>query len=605
MLLWDTVRATAVLALVAASGLAQDPELVLRSTTRLVQVEVVVRDASGHPVPGLKKGDFEILEDKKPQPIQFFADYRREKPAVAELPPGMVSNRPEVTGPRRGVTVILVDSLNTGWAARARAYENLIKFLKGADPGDRVALYTLGHQFKVFHDFTGDARALLKRIEAMGNPTLAAIGDETPLDQIIPEAAALSKWAGNQQDMIGLVARATATLDTLTAIANHLGSTPGWKSLIWISSGFPLQTGMDRIASTTEWRGTGPPRARSAPSRPNSIAPSRPCPTPTSPCTPSTRPVSGVAGVRCRGARPGSGQPWQETNSMLRQMARRTVGKAYTDINDILGSLKDVTEGAQSSYTLAYYAPNPRDDGEYRRIQVRVKKRGLNVSHREGYFALAADEIRQTDPDQAMLATARDPLDSAVIGIDAQLQSTAAGTRVIARVNTAELISGDSGAFKVEATAGVYQFDREGRHLGPSPTKSASTATPPRPPNSPSSACHTTAPSPSIPKPSASASSSAPIAPAPSAPSPCPCAPPSDGRRQIAGRQNALARPVGGDAAWALRVAGDCFMTSTKLLAGRRHPGGRSESMPGRRAGCWRFEVRPLSSMTTPGWAGR
>lgn len=463
----NAARSFAILVFIAAAGLGQDPELVLRSTTRLVQVEVVVRDSSGNPVPGLKKGDFEVLEDKKPQPIQFFADYRRETPALAELPPGMVSNRPEVTGPRRGVTVILIDSLNTGWAARARAYENLVKFLKGANPDDRIALYTLGHQFKVFHDFSGDARALLKRIEAMGNPTLAAIGDETPLDQIIPEAADLNKWAGSREDSVRLVARATATLNTLTAVANHLGSTPGWKSLIWISGGFPMQTGMDRSTSATHWRGsrttTGEfrsfdhefDRAIKALSNSNVAV---------YPIDPAGLQVSPEfdAAVRV----PSLGQPWQETGSMFRQVARRTGGKAYTDINDILGSLRDVTEGAQSSYTLAYYAPNPRDDGEYRRIQVRVKKRGLNVSHREGYFALAADEIRQTDPDQAMLATARDPLDSAVIGIDAQLQSTAAGTRVIARVNAAELISGDSGAFKVEATAGVYQFDREGRHLG-------------------------------------------------------------------------------------------------------------------------------------------
>jgi VWFA-related protein len=453
--------------LIAAAGLGQDPELVLRSTTRLVQVEVVVRDSSGKPVPGLTKDDFEVLEDKKPQPIQFFADYRREKPALAELPPGMVSNRPEVTGPSRGVTVILVDSLNTGWAARARAYENLVKFLKGADPDDRVALYTLGHQFKVFHDFTGDAGALLKRIEAMGNPTLAAIGEETPLDQIIPEGAELLKWAGAREDSVRLIARATATFDTLTAIANHLGSTPGWKSLIWISGGFPMQTGMDRSTSATRWRGnrttTGEFRSFDAEfdRAIKALTNSNVAVYPIDPIGLQVSPEFDAA-VRV----PGSGQPWQETGSMFRQVARRTGGKAYTDLNDILGSLKDVTEGAQSSYSLAYYAPNPRDDGKYRRITVRVKRRGLTASHREGYFALAADDIRQTDPAQALLAAARDPLDSSVIGIDAQLRSAAAGPRVLARIHAAELISPTGSGFVVEATTGVYQFDREGRQTG-------------------------------------------------------------------------------------------------------------------------------------------
>lgn len=467
-MMWNcTARGGLLLAVVAAAGVAQAPELVLRSTTRLVQVEVVVRDGSGKPVSGLKQGDFEILEDKKQQPIRFFADYRREKPAETGLPPGMQSNRPEVTGPRRGVTVILIDSLNTNWAARARAYENLMKFLNGADPDDRIALYTLGHEFKVFHDFTGDARSLRKRIKERGNPSLAAIGEEAILNELIPEGALLAKWAREQEGAARLVARATATLDTLTVVANHLGSTPGWKSLIWISGGFPLQTGMERNANMTQWRGsrttTGELRSfdpefdRAIKALTNSNV--------------AVYPIDPV-GLQAlpqidAGARmPGSDRPWQETGSMFMQMARRTGGRAYTDINDILGSLRDVTEGAQSSYTVAYYAPNPKDDGKYRRIEVRVKKPGLSVSHREGYFAIAADEIRQSDPEKLMLAAARDALDSAVIGIDAQWMTTPDGPRVRARVNTAELISNEGSGFKVEAVSGVYQFDREGRHLG-------------------------------------------------------------------------------------------------------------------------------------------
>jgi VWFA-related protein len=467
MKLTNAARTFVAFGWMAAAGMAQAPEIVIRSTTRLVQVEVVVRDSAGRPVAGLTKDDFEVYEDKRRQPIQFFAGYRRDTPALAEVPPGMVSNRPEVTGPRRGATVILVDSLNTGWAARARAYENLLTFLKGADPGDRVALYTFGHQLKVFHDFTGDAGSLLKRIEAMGNPTLAAIGDEPGLDEIIPEAADLYQWGQNWQDSVRLVARATATLDTLTGIANHLGSTPGWKSLIWISGGFPLQTGMDRSTSSTQWRGArittgefrsfGPEFDRAIKALTNSNVAVYPI----DPIGLQTAPEYDAAS---RG--PVSAQPWQETGAMFRQMAKRTGGRAYTDINDILGSLKDVTEGAQSSYTIAYYAPNPSDDGKYRRIDVRLKTRGLTASHREGYYAIAADDLRQTDPEKAMLAAARDPLDSAVVGIDAHLHRAATGPRIQARIHTAELIAPAGSGFVLEATAGVYQFDLEGRLLG-------------------------------------------------------------------------------------------------------------------------------------------
>src|ERR1039458_8592956 len=54
---------------------AQGPEpsgVTIRTTTTLVQVGVVVRDAKGRPVEGLRKEDFEILDNGKPQPIAVF-----------------------------------------------------------------------------------------------------------------------------------------------------------------------------------------------------------------------------------------------------------------------------------------------------------------------------------------------------------------------------------------------------------------------------------------------------------------------------------------------------------------------------------------------------
>ena len=64
---------------------AQGPEpsgVTIRTTTTLVQVGVVVRDAKGKPVVGLKKEDFEILDNGKPQPIAVFygVPYRPRQP---------------------------------------------------------------------------------------------------------------------------------------------------------------------------------------------------------------------------------------------------------------------------------------------------------------------------------------------------------------------------------------------------------------------------------------------------------------------------------------------------------------------------------------------
>src|ERR1700678_558573 len=49
------------------------PQLRLTAQAQLVQLEVVVRDAHGQPVSGLKKSDFEILDEGKPRDIAAFS----------------------------------------------------------------------------------------------------------------------------------------------------------------------------------------------------------------------------------------------------------------------------------------------------------------------------------------------------------------------------------------------------------------------------------------------------------------------------------------------------------------------------------------------------
>lgn len=45
----------------------------IRSTTRLVQVSVIVTDKKGEPVSGLSKQDFAVLDEGKTQEIAFFS----------------------------------------------------------------------------------------------------------------------------------------------------------------------------------------------------------------------------------------------------------------------------------------------------------------------------------------------------------------------------------------------------------------------------------------------------------------------------------------------------------------------------------------------------
>src|SRR5262245_4622261 len=66
-----SVAAFAILLMTAAPLAQQRP--VFRSVREMVLVDVVVRDRSGVVVKGLKAGDFEILEDGKPQEVLTFS----------------------------------------------------------------------------------------------------------------------------------------------------------------------------------------------------------------------------------------------------------------------------------------------------------------------------------------------------------------------------------------------------------------------------------------------------------------------------------------------------------------------------------------------------
>jgi VWFA-related protein len=334
--------------------------------------------------------------------------------------------------------------------------DNLLKFLEGAQPDDRIALYTLGGELKIFHEFAGDARALREKLDRYKNARVWTEGEGALINALMDsDAASLLRWTLKTEDEARATARAEATFDALEKVANRLGSTPGWKSLVWISSGVPMQLGMDSPTTAGRTVRVGPVRSfekefdRAVRALTNSNV--------------AVYPID-PAGLQ---AAPASAGNWRslQTGSMLTQLAESTGGRAYVDENDILGALKQVTDAAQANYTVAYYPSDASFDGRYRKIEIRMKKAGLTASHRKGYYALDLALVSREDADKAIRAAALDPLDAAVIGIDAGLQDTDAGPQVIARIDTAELLWPAAGAFEVRVSIGVFQYDADGRQL--------------------------------------------------------------------------------------------------------------------------------------------
>src|SRR6266700_1690999 len=239
------------------------PETVIRSSTRLVQVSVVVEDKKGNLVTGLKQEDFKILDEGNPQQIAFFtaatpAPDQASSPAASQLPPNAFTNRYDLKGqdPPGAVTVVLFDALNTAPADQSYVRKEVIHFLQSLKPPVHVAVYGLTTQLFILHEFTRDAADLVAAANHFTPKELAAFdASHTPKIDLVSLGAdkqwlrlqnAVNNANGEIADLHN-ISRVGTTVGALEAIANHVSGIPGRKSLVWISGGFPIQVGMPDI----------------------------------------------------------------------------------------------------------------------------------------------------------------------------------------------------------------------------------------------------------------------------------------------------------------------------------------------------------------------
>ena len=122
-----------------------------KAKARLVLVDVVVTNNSREPVTGLKREDFEVLEDGKPQPVSSFEEHKGEPPTQIKLPsmpPNVYTNCPLVQT-ADSVNVILLDALNTPTSDQAYVHRQMIKYVKTIPPRTRVAVFTLASRLRI------------------------------------------------------------------------------------------------------------------------------------------------------------------------------------------------------------------------------------------------------------------------------------------------------------------------------------------------------------------------------------------------------------------------------------------------------------------------
>jgi VWFA-related protein len=347
---------------------------------------------------------------------------------AATLPPHIFSNtvRTDAAAPT-GVTVILLDLVNTGFLDQQRARNSVRAFLGQIQPQDRIAIYTLGQKgLMLLHDYTSDASSLVARLQAAHgelSTTLEASTLDDDDQQDLRDMGLGDVADSNQRAADFFTAnRIVNTLTAFEAIAHHLAGIPGRKSVVWVSGGIPLQIGFDEMP---ESGGTFSNRDRRV-FTPEMDAAAR------------ALNESGIAvyPVDARGLLPpasfGSSarrgppkmptiaQTNANTDTML-ELADRTGGRAGFNTNDLAAAIRRAVDDGRVTYTIAYYSSDDRQDGKFRDIKVTVDRPGVDVRARKGYFALRPADHSVAARDREIRAAVWSPLEATALPFNARV----------------------------------------------------------------------------------------------------------------------------------------------------------------------------------------
>src|SRR5262249_38664179 len=78
------------------------------------------------------------------------------------------------------------------------------------------------------------------------------------------------------------------------------------------------------------------------------------------------------------------------TMDTLRVLADNTDGRAIVNRNDIVGGMKQIVRDT-SAYYLLGYTSNAPTDGKFHELKVRVKRSGVQIRSRKGFWAATHD----------------------------------------------------------------------------------------------------------------------------------------------------------------------------------------------------------------------
>jgi VWFA-related protein len=396
-----------------ADPAAQPP--VFRAGINYVRVDVIISDKNGNPVADLQASDFDVSEDGKPQKIDTFKLIKLDGGTAESMkePPKEIRNDfdEESEAARDDVRLfaIFLDDYHVRRGASMAVRGQLAKFIDTQiGPSDMVGvMYPL--------EATGSVR-MTRNHSAVSRGLQGFLGRKYEYE---PKNQFEEQYAHYPTETVERV-RNQVSLSALKALIIHMGSLKeGRKSLILVSEGYTYMVPPQMRNADAQQPGSGNPNTFNSQAGQNDINEDRAAWSAGLEMDSDLREIYDTANrnnvaiyaVDPRGL-PGFEFDINEgvglqtdtkyltsTMDSLRSLAENTDGRAIVNRNDIAAGMKQITRDSSAYYLIGYNSLQAPTDGKFHEIKVKVKRPGVQVRARRGYWALNREEVaRATAP---------------------------------------------------------------------------------------------------------------------------------------------------------------------------------------------------------------
>lgn len=392
-------------------GGQQPPPPIFRTGINFVRVDVIVTDSkTGQPVADLKQSDFQVTEDNRAQTLETFKLIKLDGGAVPgpDGPPQAIRSDAveELEAARDDVRLfaIFLDDYHTRLGASVSVREPIARFISTQlGPSDMVGvMYPLQPVSTV--RMTRDHDRI---IQALGS-FVGRKGDYTVKNRLE------ERYANYPAETVEVI-RNQVSLSALKGLITHMGSLKeGRKGLILVSEGYSNTLPPQLRDQTASIPGYGNPDRNNPQAGLNDAREESRQFFSDSDMQMTLRDVADVANknnVAIYAVDP-RGLPTSEfdlsqpavstqvdrqylnaTMDTLRTLALQTDGRAIVNRNDLATGMTQIVRDSSAYYLLGYNSTQAPSDGKFHEIKVRVKRPGVEVRARKGYWALTTEDV--------------------------------------------------------------------------------------------------------------------------------------------------------------------------------------------------------------------